>query len=48
MRKHKIWEKIIDELVIKSRENTINLDESQIAIDSQPIKTNGKFKFLKE
>jgi len=31
-------------LVTKSRESIINLDESSIAIDSQSIKTNGKFK----
>lgn len=31
-------------LVAKSKENIINLDESSIAIDSQSIKTNGKFK----
>ena len=44
MQKRNVLEKIMNALVTKSRESIINLDESSIAIDSQSIKTNGKFK----
>ena len=44
MQRRNIWEKIMNAIVMKSRENIINLDESSIAIDSQSVKTNGQFK----
>ena len=31
-------------ILMKCRENIINLDESSIAIDFQSVKTNGQFK----
>ena len=44
IQRRNIWEKIMNKIVMKSRENIINLDESSIAIDSQSVKTNGQFK----
>jgi putative transposase len=43
-RNEKIWEKIMNEVIKKDKEIKLDLEESVIIIDSQSIKTNGKFK----